>query len=84
MKLGNDLREIEIPDAVADKVGAKETNQLIASDASGEEPASPRLSVGAATAARWLDWRSGAWCSIRRDGLGGRTEGRREGSRPAD
>ena len=28
-KLGNDLREIEIPDAVADKVGAKETGQLI-------------------------------------------------------
>ena len=28
-KLGNDLREIEIPDAVAEKVGAKETGQLI-------------------------------------------------------
>ena len=28
-KLGNDLREIELPDAVADKVGAKESGQLI-------------------------------------------------------
>ena len=27
--LGNDLREIELPDAVADKVGAKESGQLI-------------------------------------------------------